>query len=117
MNRKSEKQNCIFIGTDLDFFDESEDFKFDKPKGEIWLAYIGTLGSSYEIEMVIDALEILKHKGIRNLKFIIMGPTSLLLLVRASIAEAAARHGGRRDDDASQSRGHAAAGTEPLLHR
>ena len=51
------------------------------------------------------------------LKFIIMGPTSLLLLVRASIAEAAARHGGRRDDDASQSRGHAAAGTEPLLHR
>lgn len=73
VNKKSEKQNCIFIGTDLDFFDESEDFKFDKPKDEIWLAYIGTLGNSYEIEMVIDALEILKQKGIRNLKFIIMG--------------------------------------------
>lgn len=73
VNNKSEKQNCIFIGTDLDYFDESEDFKFDKPKDEIWLAYIGTLGNSYEIGMVIDALATLKQKGIRNIKFIIMG--------------------------------------------
>ena len=73
VNTKSEKQNCIFIGTDLDFFDRSEDFVFDKPKEEIWLAYIGTLGNSYEIEMVIDALAILKEKGVRNIKFIVMG--------------------------------------------
>ena len=73
VNNKSEKVNCIFIGTDLDFFDESEDFRFNKPKEEIWLAYIGTLGSSYEIEMVIDALAILKKKGIKNIKFIVMG--------------------------------------------
>jgi len=73
VNRKSEKQNCIYIGTDLDFFDESADFTFIKPKDEIWLAYIGTLGSSYEIEMVIDALSLLKKRGIRNIKFIVMG--------------------------------------------
>ena len=51
------------------------------------------------------------------LKFIIMGPVSVVLLVRANIAEAAARRGGRRDDDASQSMSCAAAGAEPLLYR
>ena len=49
------------------------DFSFIKPKDEIWLAYIGTLGLSYEIEMVIDALWLLKEKGIQNIKFIVMG--------------------------------------------
>ena len=73
VNRRSEKQNCIYIGTDLDFFDESVEFTITKPIGEIWLAYIGTLGSSYEIELVIDALSLLKDKGIRNIKFIVMG--------------------------------------------
>ena len=48
------------------------------------------------------------------MKFIIMGPVSLLLLVHARIAEAVARGGGRRDSDASESVNHAA---EPLLHR
>ncbi|MGB4590050.1 MAG: glycosyltransferase family 4 protein [Clostridiaceae bacterium] len=73
VNKKSDSQNCVFIGTDLDFFDESTEYMFSKPKDEIWLAYIGTLGNSYEIEMVIDALSILKQKGIRNIKFIVMG--------------------------------------------
>ena len=49
------------------------------------------------------------------MKLIIMGPVSLLLLVRARIAEAVARRGGRRDSDAGESVNHA--GAEPLLHR
>ncbi|QOS59531.1 sulfate permease [Thermobifida fusca] len=49
------------------------------------------------------------------MKFILMGPVSLLLLVRARIAEAVARRGGRRDGDVGESVNHAAA--EPLLHR
>lgn len=48
------------------------------------------------------------------MKFILMGPVSLLLLVRARIAEAVARRGGRRDGDVGESLNHAAA--EPLLH-
>ena len=39
----------------------------------------------------------------------------ILLLVRARIAEAVARRGGRRDSDAGESVNHA--GAEPLLHR
>jgi len=73
VNKKSKKQHCIFIGTDLDFFDESVDYKISKPEDEIWLAYIGTLGNSYDIERVIDALALLQQKGISNIKFIIMG--------------------------------------------
>jgi len=49
------------------------------------------------------------------MKFTIMGPASLILLVRARIAEAVARPGVRRDGDAGESLNHAAA--EPLLHR
>ncbi|WBL19626.1 sulfate permease [Citricoccus sp. NR2] len=49
------------------------------------------------------------------MKFTIMGPVSLILLVRARIAEAVARPGVRRDRDAGESLNHAAA--EPLLHR
>lgn len=52
-----------------------------------------------------------------ELKFIIMGPVSVVLLVRANTADAAARRGGRRVDCGSQSMSHAAAGAEPMLHR
>ena len=41
-----------------------------KKSDEIWLAYCGTLGSSYDIPVVIDALAILNNPKIR---FIIMG--------------------------------------------
>lgn len=51
------------------------------------------------------------------MKFIIMGPVGLVLLVRARIAEAAVRRGGRRHGDASQSIRHDAAGAGPLLLR
>ena len=37
------------------------------------IAYIGTLGHSYNIPIVIDAIRYLNDKGINNLKFIIMG--------------------------------------------
>ena len=45
----------------------------DKPEDEVWLAYIGTLGHSYDLISVFDALKILKDKGIKNIKFIVMG--------------------------------------------
>lgn len=41
-----------------------------KNTNEIWLAYCGTLGSSYDLTCVIDALAILKNL---KLRFIVMG--------------------------------------------
>ncbi len=64
----------VFLGTDLSNFDKfAEENKINKPSEEIWLAYIGTLGHSYDLTSVIDALSILKDKGISNIKFIVMG--------------------------------------------
>ena len=75
VNNKCKKGYSIFLGTELSYFDRLvEDNKLiDKPENEIWLAYIGTLGSSYDLKCVIDALRILQDRGIRNIKFIVMG--------------------------------------------
>lgn len=74
-NNKVENGHSVFLGTELDYFDNlAEKNKYtNKPEDELWLAYIGTLGHSYDIECVIDALKILKDKGIKNVKFIVMG--------------------------------------------
>lgn len=74
-NKKCESGNSVYLGTDLSNFDNFAKYnKFiDKPKDEIWLVYIGTLGHSYDLISVIDALKIVKDKGINNIKFIVMG--------------------------------------------
>ena len=73
-NGKCKDGHCIFLGTELKGFDRfvAKDKK-DKPEGELWLAYIGTLSHSYDLTTVIDALAILKEKGIHNIKFVVMG--------------------------------------------
>lgn len=75
VNSKCKLGKSIYLGTDLKEFDNiAEDNKLkSKPKGEVWLSYIGTLGYSYDLVSVIDALKILKDKGINNIKFIVMG--------------------------------------------
>ncbi|MDI2587666.1 glycosyltransferase family 4 protein [Psychrobacillus sp. NEAU-3TGS] len=75
VNKKCTETNSIFLGTDLEYFDKlvlENQFSM-KPKNELWVAYIGTLGHSYDISSVIDALRILKDQGINNIKFIVMG--------------------------------------------
>ena len=73
VNRKCKKAYAVFLGTELSYFDQLvEENKIDnKPQDEIWLAYVGTLGHSYDLICVIDALFLLKGKY--NIKFIVMG--------------------------------------------
>lgn len=74
VNKDCTKAICVFLGTELKQFDMIEKNKaLSKPTNEIWLAYIGTLGYSYDIEMVIDALLILKEMGVDNIKFMVIG--------------------------------------------
>ena len=70
-----QNRNSVYLSTDLNEFDKLAKYnKFmGKPKDEIWLAYIGTLGHSYDLISVIDALKIIKDKGINSIKFIVMG--------------------------------------------
>jgi glycosyltransferase involved in cell wall biosynthesis len=65
----------VFLGIDLTKFDEAfvnNKYK-EKPANEVWIAYAGTLGHSYDLINVFDALEILKNRGINNIRFLVMG--------------------------------------------
>ena len=74
INKIAKNKISIFLGTDLDYFDKShnehEMITFDNV---FRIAYIGTLGNSYDIKCVIDAIKILKDKGINNILFEIIG--------------------------------------------
>ncbi|OLS38882.1 hypothetical protein BTR22_04315 [Alkalihalophilus pseudofirmus] len=81
VNKKCINAHSIFLGTDLANFDTMAKGKssLDKPSGEVWLVYLGTLGHSYDINLVIDALKILKDKGHKDIKFIVLGDGPLRL--------------------------------------
>ena len=72
VNKKVKDTTTVFLGTELATFDRyaAENPILEKKDGEVWLAYCGTLGSSYDLTCVIDALAGLKDERIR---FIVMG--------------------------------------------
>lgn len=65
--------HCVFLGTRLETFDTNvnENF-FEKTHEEIRVAYCGTLGFSYDISCVIDAISLLDNKY-GKVRFIVMG--------------------------------------------
>lgn len=72
VNRKAKDGHSVFLGTRLATFDQNvanHPIRKNDP-GEIWIGYCGTLGSSYDICCVIDALTIIHNTKIR---FIVMG--------------------------------------------
>lgn len=74
VNRKCRTGITVFLGTDMSTFDEyaKEYPVLIKQNNEVWLAYCGTLGNSYDLTCVIDALGILKQRGIK-IKLVVMG--------------------------------------------
>lgn len=72
VNKKVKTGHSVFLGTRLETFDKNvkENPVSGKDSSEIWVGYCGTLGSSYDICCVIDALEILHNDRIR---FVVMG--------------------------------------------
>lgn len=72
VNKKVTDTTTVFLGTELATFDRyaAKEPLLEKKDGEVWLAYCGTLGSSYDLTCVIDALEQLSNPQIR---FIVMG--------------------------------------------
>lgn len=75
VNKTGAKGIPVFLGTNLDTFDNNaKNNKVTKSdSSELWLAYCGTLGSSYDLTCVFDALKIVKNSGIENVKFFVMG--------------------------------------------
>lgn len=72
VNRKCKRETTVYLGTELSLFNKSslQEPILKKNINEIWIGYCGTLGSSYDLTCVIDALHIINDKKI---KFIVMG--------------------------------------------
>ena len=73
VNNKKPDTAAIYLGTDVSVFDSNarNNRKYKKNKNEIWLSYCGTLGDSYDISLVIDALSLISDED--NIRFVIMG--------------------------------------------
>ena len=74
VNKKYKHKLAVFLGTDLDYFDnahkKNEIVIFDDV---IRVAYIGTLGHSYDLKCVINAFKLLHEKDIKNILLVVMG--------------------------------------------
>ena len=76
VNRQAKDYVSVFLGNDGDEFDKGKKkYSISHSKNEVWLAYIGTLGYSYDIPCVIDAVSMAaKHMPKdMQLKFVVMG--------------------------------------------
>lgn len=75
VNRRNAAGVCVYLGTRLETFDENarKNAVTDKPAGELWLGYCGTLGTSYDLTCVFDALALLRQRGQAPPKFLVMG--------------------------------------------
>lgn len=75
VNRKCKEAHPVFLGTELAGFDANAAANpvTDKPEGELWLGYCGTLAASYDLTLVMDALKRLKERDVTPLKFVVMG--------------------------------------------
>lgn len=65
--------HSVFLGTELNKFDQNCQSVIDISKNNLWLGYCGTLGHSYDLTCVFDALELIKNSNYIPPKFIIMG--------------------------------------------
>ena len=95
VNDKDSKGLTIYIGNDGGTFDEGrESCKVEKPENEIWLAYIGTMGHSYDLKCVIDAVKIVNERGNmkQTVKFVAMGRGPLLEEFKAYAEKANIAH-------------------------
>ena len=71
---KTDNTLAIYLGTDLARFDAAAiNAKKTKNQGELWIGYAGTLGASYNLDVVIKALKILLEKTNYNMRLKVMG--------------------------------------------
>lgn len=77
--KKDKEGLCVYLGTDLAKFDESAaGIAVEKPADQLWIAYAGTLGHSYNIEIVLDALNLLPDDMASKVVFKVFGDGPLM---------------------------------------
>lgn len=76
VNKKGASASVVYLGTDkasYDHYAETNAVSEDNDEKLIKLAYAGTLGSSYDLETVFDALRSMSQDSLERIRFIIMG--------------------------------------------
>lgn len=77
LERGKKVNNCngevIYLGTEKSLIDNIKKIDLAKEKGEIWIAYVGTLGSSYDLNLIIEAISKLNSFLKEKVVFQIMG--------------------------------------------
>lgn len=74
VNPKNAKCIPVFLGTKLDLFDQYVlENKVQRTDNKFVIGYCGTLGHSYDIKCVLDAMIVLRDKGQNDISFWIMG--------------------------------------------
>ncbi|WP_232050789.1 glycosyltransferase family 4 protein [Arabiibacter massiliensis] len=66
----------VYVGNELASFDAEVDEyagSIEKPDGEFWVTYAGTIGTSYDIRTMVLAAEELKRRGRSEIKMMILG--------------------------------------------
>lgn len=74
-NSSCHAPQVVNLGTDLETFDANSGKPLDieKRADELWMAYCGTLGESYDLPIVLEALSILAEEGKPAPLFFVMG--------------------------------------------
>lgn len=76
VSEKCRSGDAVFLGTDVTKFDSfrTEVSPLQKKDGEVWLGYVGTLGYSYDLKTVMDAISLLRGEPeYRDLRFVVAG--------------------------------------------
>lgn len=74
VNKKCKETHSVFLGTNLNTFDSyAEANHVEKQDDNLKIGYCGTLGSSYDLTCVIDALELINNRGLKAPQFIVLG--------------------------------------------
>ncbi len=75
-----EKKETVYVGNNLELFDSGAKENFDsvvKPENEYWVTYAGSLSTSYDIDTLIRSIGILREKGEKDIRLILLGDGSL----------------------------------------
>lgn len=74
VNKKASQTHTVFLGTQLSDFDRNAaSHAVQRETEDLLLGYCGTLGSSYDLTCVFDALVLLRKQGVPLPQFLIMG--------------------------------------------
>lgn len=74
-NSRCQKGHYIYLGIELDKFDHYsiEPNYLPKKENDIWIVYIGTLGHSYDLISVMDAIALIQKSGNHDISFQVIG--------------------------------------------